>query len=456
MSAKFVTVDRETPLLLPCDLREWVREDDMVHFIIEAVEGLPLHEFRINYRGTGSDQYPPHTMLALLIYCYCNGVFSSRRIEDATHHHVAVRYLTGDTHPDHDTIAKFRRENLAAVHACFVSVLEQAREIGVLKVGTVSVDGTKIRANASLHKSVTYGRAGELITQLGQEVQALLKKAETADNSDADEGQQLPEEMARRESLQAKLKEARERLEQRAQARARAEEAEYLRKVADREKREGRGKGPPIKAPEDQPRPDEQINLVDPDSRIMRKSYRHGYEQSYNAQAVVDADGSLLVLHARVVQAPVDNRELVANVRGIPEPIGQPTAVLADSGYVSEDQVKQLEAPPCMQVYVSVGAEALQQRRAHDFRGAHRRSEQPIKARCEWRRKMRDKLQTKEGRAIYALRKQTVEPVFGIIKQVMGFRQFLLRGMQKVHGEWELVTLAYNMKRFWNLKAAMG
>lgn len=312
MSAKFVPVDRETPLLLPCDLREWVRADDMVHFIIEAVEGLALHEFQVNHRGTGSEQYPPHTMLALLIYCYCNGVFSSRRIEDATYHHVGVRYLTGDTHPDHDTIAKFRRENLAAVHACFVNVLEQAREIGVLKVGTVSVDGTKIRANASKHKSVMYGRAGELIEQLDLEVKALLEAAEKADHVDADDGQRLPEGVARRKALKAKLKEARERLEQRAQTRARAEEAEYLRKVADRKERGGGGNGRALQPPSDQPKPEEQINLVDPDSRVMRKSYRHGYEQSYNAQAAVDADGSQLVLHARVVQAPVDNRELVA------------------------------------------------------------------------------------------------------------------------------------------------
>jgi transposase len=456
MSAKFVTVDRRTPLLLPCDLRDWVREDDMVHFIIEAVEGLPLREFRVNERGTGSEQYPPATMLALLIYCYCNGVFSSRRIESATYHHVGVRYLTGDTHPDHDTIAKFRRENLAAVHACFVNVLEQAREVGVLKVGTVSVDGTKIRANASKHKNVMYGRAGELIEQLDQEVKSLLAEAEKADHAEREDGQRLPEQIARREALKAQLKEARERLEQRAKARARAEEAEYLRKVAAREEREGSRKGKEIQRPKEEPAATEQINLVDADSRLMRKSKRHGYEQSYNAQAVVDADGSQLVLHARVVSAAVDNRELVADVRGIPQQVGAPSAVLADSGFAAEDQVKDLEAGGAMQTYVSMGAEAAQQRRLHDFRPPERRSEQPIAPKKAWRQAMCAKLQTDRGRKLYALRKQTVEPVFGIIKQAMGFRQFLLRGLQKVQGEWELVTLAYNMKRFWNLKTAMA
>jgi hypothetical protein len=262
--------------------------------------------------------------------------------------------------------------------------------------------------------------------------------------------------VAQREALRAKLKEAREQLEQRAKARARAEEAEYLRKVAAREQRKGRRKGKRIQRPDEQPAATEQINLVDADSRLMRKSKRHGYEQSFNAQAVVDAEGSQLVLHARVVSAAVDNRELVADVCGIPESVGQPSAVLADSGFAAEDQVSELEANHRMQVYVSMGAEAAQQRRRHDFRPPQRRSEQPIAPRRAWRQAMHAKLQTEAGRRLYARRKQTVEPVFGIIKQVMGFRQFLLRGLQKVHGEWELVTLAYNFKRIWNLKNALA
>lgn len=455
MSARFVNVDRRTPLLLPCDMREWVREDDMVHLVIEAVERLDLERFRVNHRGTGSRQYPPQMMLGLLIYCYANGIFGSRRIETATHRDVSVRYLTGDTHPDHDTICTFRRENLEAVHECFVNVLELASEIGVLKVGTVSVDGTKIRANASKHKSLRYDRAGELVEQLDLEVKELLDQAEAADRSDEEQGQRLPEQIAQREALKAKLEQAREKLEKRAKARAEAEEVEYRKKVAERDKRKGNRKGPKPKAPNPDPEPEEQINLVDEDSRLMRKNKRSEYHQAYNAQAVVDADGSQLVLGARVSQCASDSHELQADVEAIPETLGAPSAVLADAGYACEDQIDAVQSDHT-EVYVSIGAEAKHQRRRHDFRPRHGRSENSTEPKAEWLKAMKAKLQTDAGRALYARRKQTVEPVFGIVKQAMGFRQFLLRGTEKVNAEWELVTLAYNMKRLWNLQLAAG
>jgi transposase len=455
MSSHFVNVDRDTPLLLPPDLRQWVPEDDLVHFVIEAVHDLDLRIFRVNERGSGSDQYPPRMMLTLLIYGYANGIFGSRRLERATYRDVAVRYLTGDTHPDHDTIAKFRRENFDAVAACFVRVLELARELNLLKVGTVSVDGTHLRANASKHRNVTYQRAGELMGQLELEVQQLLKQAEQADNREREEGQRLPQEMARREQLQAKLKQARQRLEQRAQERAAAEQAEFERKVTEREQRHGSHKGKRIKPPDDRPRPDEQTNLVDSDSRLMRKNKRSGYEQCFNAQATVDADGSQLVLSTRVVNCASDRNELAADVTCIPPELGPPQAALADNGYANEDAVDELQQRQ-IEVYVATGAESGRQRRWHDFRPPARRHESQKEPKAPWLQAMKAKLETEEGRALYSLRKQTVEPVFGIIKQVMSFRQFLLRGMQKVSGEWQLVTLAYNCKRLWNLKLAMS
>ena len=441
-------------MLLPCDLREWVPENDMVHFVIGAVEDMALDGFGVNHRGTGSKQYPPRMMLSLLIYCYANGIFGSRRIEAGTYRDVAVRYLTADTHPDHDTICKFRRENLDAVHECFVKVLELAAEIGVLKVGTVSVDGTKIRANASKHKSLRYDRAGELVEQLDLEVKELLEQAEAAANTETEEGQRLPDEIARRQALKGKLEQARERIEKRAQERAEAEEAEYLKKVKERNERKGSRKGPKPKAPSPTPKPSEQINLVDEDSRLMRKNKRSEYEQAYNAQAAVDADGSQLVLSARVSQCASDRNELQADVEAIPGELGAPSAVLADSGYASEDPVDALQANE-IEVYVSTGAEAKNQRRWHDFRPRHGSSESSKEPKAEWLKAMKEKLQTDAGRALYARRKQTVEPVFGIVKHVMGFTQFLLRGTEKVSGEWELLTLAYNMKRLWNLKLAV-
>ena len=213
MSTRFVSVDRNQPLLLPPDLRDWIPKDDLVHFVIEAVEGMDLQMFRVNVKGSGSAQYPPHMMLGLLIYCYANGVFSSRRIERASYRDIAVRYLTGDTHPDHDTICTFRREHFDAVAACFVHVLELARELKLLKVGTVSVDGTKLKANANKSRGIRYDRAGELIEQLELEVRELLEEAERTDQGEQTDGQTLPEELVRREKLKAKLETARARIE---------------------------------------------------------------------------------------------------------------------------------------------------------------------------------------------------------------------------------------------------
>jgi transposase len=450
MSTRFVTVDRQTPMLLAADLREWVPANDLVHFVIEAVDRLPLESLRVNVRGTGSAQYPPRMMLALLIYSYANGLFSSRRIERATYRDVAVRYLTADTHPDHDTIATFRRSNFQAVAECFLGVLELARESGVLKVGTVSTDGTKLRANASKYKNVTYARAGELTAELQAEIRELLDKAERADQDQGDDGQKLPEELVRREVLKAKLDAARERLEQRAKEQAETERAEYERKLAARAQRPQARKGKFIHPPPQEPDADEQINLVDADSRLMRQDKRSGCEQSYNAQAVVDAEGSQLILAARISANGNDARELQANVAAM-GPLGRPRAVLADSGYVSEAEVQAVEAQH-VDVYVSVGADAGPRRRRHDLRPRPRRKKAPRSFKAPWLLAMRTKLATEAGRKLYALRKQTIEPVFGIIKSVLGFRQFLLRGMAKVSGEWQLVSLAYNCKRVWTLK----
>lgn len=457
MNTRFVSVDRNQPLLLPPDLRDWIPKDDLVHFVIEAVEGLDLRSFKVNVKGSGSAQYPPHMMLSLLIYCYANGVFSSRRIERATYRDIGVRYLTGDTHPDHDTIATFRRENFQAVGECFLRVLELAQELKLLKVGTVSVDGTTMKANANKYRNVRYDRAGELVDQLELEVRELMERAEQTDRYDEADGQSLPEEIGRRETLKTKLEQARARIENRAKKKAQDQQEEYERKVKAREERKGRAKGPRIKKPDPTPEGRDQENLTDPDSRLMRHNDHSPYEQAYNAQAVVDADGSQLVLGTHVGQCPSDRNELVQNIQGIPEVLGQPETVLADNGYLNEEQVRILEGPdeePKMNVLISVHAEAKQLRRKHDFRPQPTEDKKPPEIRSEFVLEMKEKMERDESRAKYRLRKQTVEPVFGIIKKWMGFTQFLLRGHENVTGEWELVTLAYNFKRLWNLKCA--
>ena len=449
----FVQGDRNQPYLLPPDLREWLPEDDLAHFVVEAVERVPLGRFVVNTRGTGSAQYHPRMMLALLIYCYANGLFSSRRIERATYRDIGVRYVMANTHPDPDTLCKFRRENFEAVQESFVQVLLLAKELKLLRVGRVSVDGTKVKANASRRRSIRYDRAVELREQLRGEVKDLLGRAERADNEETADPQQLPKELARRAQLASQLDAACARLERQAKAQAEREQAEYERKVAARDKRKGRAKGRSIKPPADTPAEDTQVNLTDADSGLMRRNKRSEYQQAYNAQAVVDADGSQLVLGARVSRCASDRNELVADIDSVPAAVGTPAQVLADNGYATETEVAALTGR-AIDVLVAVGT--ADRRRQHDFRPLptpdHATGPTPPKA--PWRAAMQAKLSQADNRASYRLRQQTVEPVFGIMKHVMGFRQFLLRGHEKVAGEWQLLALAYNCKRLHNLQWA--
>ena len=444
---RFASTDRSQAFLLPPDLKDWVPEDDLAHFVIEAVERVDISAFQVNVQGSGSEQYHPRMMLALVIYCYANGIFSSRRIERATHRDIGVRFVAANRHPDHDTICAFRRANGPAIETCFVTVLELAGELKLLKVGIVSVDGTKIDANANKHKSVRYDRASELRAQLRLEIAELMAKAEAADACGEADAQALPKEIARREQLRAKLDAACQRMEEEAKARAEQERADYERRKAVYETRNGAGRPPT--PPSDTPPPDQQSNLTDPDSRIMRKSKRSEYRQSYNAQAVVDADGSQLILGRGVSQCASDANELVGAVDAIPSSIGAPSCVLADTGYATGDEVAELERRG-MEVLVATRGDV--RRKPHDFRPVQ--DPKPVaEPKLEWLKAMKAKLEGAAARAKYKLRKQTVEPVFGIIKQVLGFRQFLLRGIANVRLEWSLVTLAYNMKRLHRLTA---
>ena len=447
---KFINAHRDQPFLLPPDMRDWVPEDDLAHFVVEAVERLPMESFVVNERGTGSAQYSPRMMLALLVYCYANGVFGSRRIERATYRDVGVRYVAANLHPDHDTICLFRRRNLEAITQAFESVLLMARELGLLRVGTVSVDGTKVDANASKRNSIRYDRAVELRAQLQEEIEGLLAQAERADGEEAVDSESLPDELRRRERLKAKLDEACATLERRAQRPAERELREYERKLAEREKRPPRRRGRLPKAPSAEPEADKQVNLTDQDSGLMKKSRSSEWRQSYNAQAVVDAEGSQLVLGARVSVCASDSQELVADVDSVPDEVGAVKRALADSGYANGSEVKTLEDRG---IDVLVSTRGGDRRRQHDFR-----PEKPPKPdkepKSKWIRAMREKLAQDDNRAWYGLRKLTVEPVFGVVKQVIGFREFLLRGQEKVNGEWQLVMLAYNCKRLHNLRIA--
>ena len=290
----FVPFDRDQPFLLPPDLKDWLPQDDIAHFIVAAVGRVRLGEFRTNPQAGGKPQYHPRLMLALLVYSYANGVFSSRRIERATYRDIGARFIAANTHPDHDTIAAFRRVNRAAFEAAFLQVLLLARASGVLRLGTVSVDGTKIDANASKIRSVRYDRAQRLREKLAADIAELTAKAEAADAEDID-SQALPAEIARREGLKVKLDAACARLEAEAKAQAEGQRPQYEANRAAYEAKKGR-RGRPPKPPDETPPPGRQSNLTDPDSQLMRKSKAHEYRQAYNAQAVVCAEGSHRVL----------------------------------------------------------------------------------------------------------------------------------------------------------------
>ena len=416
----------------------------------EVIDGLDLTAISKAYRGTGSASYHPAPLLGLLVYGYATGVFSSRKLERATHDSVAFRFIAANDHPDHDTIATFRRRFLPEIEALFVKVLLLAREMGVLRLGTVALDGTKVHANASRHSALSYEHAGKIEAQLKAEVADLLARAEAADQTNIPDGMSIPEELARREDRLEKLAAARTKIEARAKERFVRELAEHEAKLAERAaktavtgKKPG-GKAPP--PPVEGPLPADQINLTDEESRIMPVA-GGGFEQCYNAQAAVAAD-SLLVIAANVAQAPNDKQRIepmLNDIDTLPDELGKVGTLLADTGYFSAANVAACEAagidpliamgrqphhPPLSERFADVPAPPV--------------NPTPVEA-------MAHRLKTTKGRDLYALRKQIPEPVFGIIKSVMGFRQFMLRGIGRVRGEWRLVTMAWNIKRMFVL-----
>lgn len=452
MSARFVNIDHDTPLLLPPDLRDWVSEDHMVHFIMDAVKALDLSHARTNQRGTGHAQYPPSMMLGLLIYSYATGTFASRRIETLTYENVAVRFLTGDTHPDHDSICKFRRENKDLLSGAFHQVLELAARAKVLQVGdiTVAIDGTKILANASKHSAVSYSHAVEQMKLAGEQITELLQKAEDADSTPLQDGLTIPEEIKRREDRIARLAEAKNVMEARAAERLIEEQAAYQEKLAAREaKEQSTGKKPPGKAPappQEGPRDKDQYNFTDPESRIMKM--RGGFEQCYNAQAAVEVE-SMLIVGQHVTDQANDKQQLAPVLEAISPAITQVSNVLADSGYYSKAAVETIESGDNKP---TVYAAVKRQPHGRSIAQLEERSDPPPPPEnAPMAERMAHRLDTAGGKQLYGLRKQTVEPVFGIIKQAIGFRRFLLRGQEKVNLEWTLVTTSYNLKRLFNL-----
>ena len=428
---RFVTVNRDTEYLLPPSVGDWLPKDHLARFVVDIVDQLDLSALTRQYRGAGSAAYHPAVMLGLLVYGYATGVYSSRRIEAATYESIAFRYIAANTQPDHDSLCTFRKRFLKEIEALFVQVLGIAREMKLLKLGTIALDGTKIHANASRHSALSYGHAQKIEAQLEAEVKELLARAEAADQEPLPEGLSIPEELSRREERLAAIRQAKAQIEARAAERDAQEKADFDAKIKAREEKIARtGKKPggkPPAPPSPGVRPTDQINLTDPDSRIMPAKGK-GFDQSYNAQAAVDTE-SMLVVATEMAQVATDKQQIEPMLKvlaSLPETLGSVEHLLTDNGYFSAVNVGR-----CVEAKIEPLLAAG--RDQHHPHWEERFTEPPaLTEPASDVGRMKHRLKTVQGRALYALRKQTVEPVFGIIKSVMRFRQFLLRGLEAV------------------------
>jgi transposase len=444
MAIRLVEIDRETPMMFPPSVQEWLPENHMARFIVDIIDKIDMSRFHINETGSGSEQYDPRMMVGLLIYCYATGIFGSRRIERATYTDIAVMYICGGkAHPEFSRICAFRRENEEAFKEVFTKVLMVAQNTGILKkIGGISVDGTKIHANANKHKAVSYQRAKELIEATRKEIEELIKKANEAESTPLEEGLTIPEEIQRRTEREAALKAAVEEMEEQYEE-AREEERDTKGKKGEGGGRKGkRGSKKPLEA--------YQYNFTDPESRIMKNGNNKSFEQSYNAEAAVDTEGSMLIVGGYVTNHGNDKKELAEVVARVNKKTREVDTVSADTGFFSEEAVKEVERPDKdgnkrgPEVYCAV-EKTHHGKTVKDLEKKKPMGRMPKNASVKER--MSRKLKTKKGSKIYKKRKETVEPSFGIIKQAMGFRQFLLRGMKKVNIEWSLIMAAYNVKK---------
>ena len=452
MSKHFRTDHLDQGLLFPPSLHDWLPEGHLARFIVDVIEELDLDSIYQSYKGDGRGMaaYPPLMMVRVLLYGYCRGVVSSRKIQRATFEDVAFRYLPADTHPDHATIAAFRQRHLEALAGLFVQVLQICQKAGLVKLGHVAIDGTKIKANASKHKAMSYDRMDETTRRLRQEVDELLRNAATADAAeDAQHGKgrrgdELPAELARRESRLEKIRAAKADLEREAKEKAEKARVEAEAKIAERREKEARtgkkagGHDPQVPDPEQaKPEPKAQRNFTDPESRIMPDGANKGsYVQSFNAQAAVDSQAQVIVA-AEVTQQTNDSEQLVPMIKQVVANAGKkPIAVSADAGYWSAANVSDAGVAG-VDLYIATG------RQKHGEKEATANGPPPEGATPK--EAMAHKLRTEAGKSIYKMRKAIVEPVFGQTKEWRGFRRFSFRGLGRVGLEWKLICLTSNI-----------
>lgn len=436
-------------LLLPPDLREWLEEGHLAYFILDVVETLDLSEILACYDGSrgGRPGFDPRLLAGLLLYGYCVGVRSSRKIEKATYESVPFRVLAANQHPDHATIAEFRRRHLKALSRLFVQVLRLCEKAGLVRLGHVALDGTKLRANASKHKAMSYGRMEEKIQELEAQVEELLAEAEAVDQAEDAQhgtrrGDELPDELRFRERRLAKIRQAKEALEAEARAEAQRLREEKEAKARRRNKKPQGNEPVPAEAVEPEqeevkPADKAQRNFTDPDSRIMRDGATKSFEQSYNCQAAVDSQAQVIVA-AQVTQQANDKQQVKPLVEQMKANLNGrlPAALSADAGYFSDDNVGYLEGEK-IDSYVATG----RQKHGSKSNVPQEAVSDPVTP----RERMAAKLQTPAGKETYSKRKETVEPVFGQIKEARGLRRFLLRGLGCVPAEWDLICTTHNL-----------
>ena len=440
MSTTFRPYVPEQSLLLPPDVREWLPEGHLAHHISDLVDGLDLTALYAPYEGDGrrNAPYEPRMMVKVLLYAYATGVFSSRGVAKKLEEDVAFRVLAAGNFPQHRTVCEFRRRHLADFKRLFVEVVGLARELGLARFGKLSVDGTKVRANASKRKAMSYGRMQEEERRLADEIDALLRSADETDVAEdvrlgsEVRGDELPAELRRREDRLAAIRAAKARLEAAQRA---ADDARGRQPGQTRNPKGGR----PYKRAYGEPEEKAQSNFTDPESGIMKTS-NEGYQQCYNAQAAVDAEHQLVVATDVTANAS-DQGGLPVLLDQVEERFDvQPATLLADAGYCNERDLAELETRG-VDGYVATGREDKQV-------AARNLKKRPATGR------MVEKLSTPAGRAVYAARKWLSEAPYGWIKHVLGFQRFSLRGLAKVRGEWDLVCLAVNAKRLHVLMAA--
>jgi len=452
---KFKSYEPNQLFILPPDMKDWLPEDDLVYFIMDIVRCVDLGPIYQTYDASkgGKPPYHPMMMVGLLLYAYCIGLPSSRKIEKATYHSIAFRVLTANQHPDHDTIADFRKRHLKSLVALFVEVLRLCQKAGLVKLGHISLDGTKVKANASKHKAMSYRRMEKKAAELREEVDRLLAEAEKIDTAEdalygkGNREDQLPKELRFKQSRLAKIEEAKKALEAEALAKGEEKQSEYEAKKKAYDSKTGR-RGRPPKPPSNKPDSKSQRNFTDPDSRIMPAGSSKHFVQGYNCQAAVDEKAQIIVA-SHITQEPNDKKQVQPVLAKIEKNTGEtPNKLSADSGYFSEDNCKILEGKT-IDAYVATGKQKHGEKSSLQPRGR-------IPKNATIKDRMARKLQTLKGQCTYSKRKHIVEPVFGQIKEVRGFRRFSFRGFDNCSAEWDLICLTHNLLKLfrsgWDLQ----